>query len=156
MLFLPFHIERPWCCRVLSKYSHTSFTVRECNRAHLFPVSVDLICSLLPLSLSLPSTPFFLHFYLLSPRRYHSSPSSASALRRDSRTTTAITAMWVWEGARGEKDGVIREERGRRKTRGGKERNCNFRCSTKKMFITLMCPLRGKQAKHKMQYWQIY
>ena len=55
--------------------------------------------------------------------------------------------------------GVIREEKGgtRRKTRwGGKQRNCNFLCSAKKMFITLMCPLQGKQAKHKMHYWQIY
>lgn len=55
---------------------------------------------------------------------------------------------------RGEKDGMIREEREEKDM--GKERNCNFLCSTKNMFIKLMCPLQGKQAKHKMQYWQIY
>lgn len=65
--------------------------------------------NLQPASTSI-SAPFSSFFYLLSPRRYHSSPSSAYALRQDSRTTTAITTMWVWEGARGEKDGVIMEE----------------------------------------------
>lgn len=55
---------------------------------------------------------------------------------------------------RGEKNRVIRDE-GEENDKG-LERNCNFLCSTTKMFIKLMRPLQGKQARHEMQYWQIY
>lgn len=74
-------------CRVLSKSPHTSFVRHECQRA-------------LP-----PTSSLHPHHHPVSPRRCHFCPSSASASRRDSRTTMAATTMWVWpRGGRRDED----------------------------------------------------
>lgn len=84
MMFLSVHVRHPRCCRILSKSPHTSFIVHESSKAHFRPPNLQPAP---PPSAS--STPPLLHH----PPRYRFSPGSASALRRDSRTTTAVTTM---------------------------------------------------------------
>lgn len=90
----------------------------------------------------MPLNPFLLRFFLLLPGRYHSSPSSPSALRRDSRTTTEITTMWVLP-REGEKDGVIRVE-GEEKDKG-KGRNCNLLCNVHQIDVAITRKTRKAQ-----------
>lgn len=55
-----------------------------------------------------------------------------------------------------EKDRVIKEEWEGEIDKGEREELQFSLQRHEKTFIKLMWPLQGKQAKHKMHYWQIY